>query len=166
MYCAGDVVHPPSAVGLNVYDVRFDATSNVATIDLTNRISIASANPCTGGMATLPPIMNNKVVVPFSMYPELMTPGNQVIGVPMGAAINPILIARVDAMSAIAVAALCTHMGCPVAFTPAAKDLECPCHGSTFALSGQVTMGPATRPLTSFVTALDANGITVTIPPM
>ncbi|MEV7045024.1 Rieske 2Fe-2S domain-containing protein [Amycolatopsis sp. NPDC051061] len=40
----------------------------------------------------------------------------------------------------------CTHQGCPV--TPAGSGFRCPCHGSTFDGSGQVTAGPATKPLT------------------
>ena len=44
-----------------------------------------------------------------------------------------------------AIIAICTHLGC----TPRldATEFECPCHGSRFALDGQVTSAPATRPL-------------------
>lgn len=42
-------------------------------------------------------------------------------------------------------AARCTHAGCALAV----KDgrLECPCHGSQFALDGSVVRGPAVEPL-------------------
>ncbi|MGW3966951.1 TQO small subunit DoxD [Amycolatopsis sp. NPDC005003] len=43
--------------------------------------------------------------------------------------------------------ATCTHQGCPV--TPAGSGFRCPCHGSTFDGTGQVTGGPATKPLTT-----------------
>lgn len=43
--------------------------------------------------------------------------------------------------------ATCTHQGCPV--TPAGSGFRCPCHGSTFDGNGQVTGGPATKPLNS-----------------
>jgi len=43
--------------------------------------------------------------------------------------------------------AACTHQGCPI--TPAGAGFRCPCHGSTFDGDGQVTAGPATRPLTN-----------------
>lgn len=41
--------------------------------------------------------------------------------------------------------ARCTHAGCALAV----KDggIECPCHGSRFALDGTVARGPATQPL-------------------
>ncbi|WP_439379705.1 TQO small subunit DoxD [Amycolatopsis lexingtonensis] len=46
----------------------------------------------------------------------------------------------------LAFLAACTHQGCPV--TPAGSGFGCPCHGSTFDGNGQVTGGPATKPLT------------------
>lgn len=45
------------------------------------------------------------------------------------------------------VAATCTHMGCQVAFNAVEREWECPCHGSRFALDGEVIQGPATTPL-------------------
>jgi cytochrome b6-f complex iron-sulfur subunit len=44
-----------------------------------------------------------------------------------------------------AVSLICTHLGCVV--KSAAGDFECPCHGSRFARDGEVTRGPAPRPL-------------------
>ena len=42
--------------------------------------------------------------------------------------------------------AICPHAGCTVA--PAAGELDCPCHGSRFALTnGSVLSGPAQAPL-------------------
>jgi Rieske Fe-S protein len=42
--------------------------------------------------------------------------------------------------------AVCTHQGCLVD-TVANGTISCPCHGSAFSLAGEVTSGPATRPL-------------------
>ncbi len=41
----------------------------------------------------------------------------------------------------------CTHLGCAYRWDAAQHDFLCPCHGSRFALTGQVLSGPAPRPL-------------------
>lgn len=43
----------------------------------------------------------------------------------------------------------CTHLGCPVAWTPLGDDgtFDCPCHGSVFDRQGRRIAGPASRPL-------------------
>ena len=43
--------------------------------------------------------------------------------------------------------ATCTHLGCTVGFNNAERSWDCPCHGSRFALSGDILHGPATDPL-------------------
>ncbi|MEV0952061.1 Rieske 2Fe-2S domain-containing protein [Promicromonospora sp. NPDC050249] len=52
---------------------------------------------------------------------------------------------RPSADTFLAYLAACTHQGCPV--TPADSGFRCPCHGSAFDGNGQVTAGPATKPL-------------------
>ena len=66
-----------------------------------------------------------------------------------------VIVARVDANTLAARSAICTHKGCTVEYDSNAKDWACPCHGSRFALDGQVTHGPAKRPLEQFTAALD-----------
>jgi Rieske Fe-S protein len=66
-----------------------------------------------------------------------------------------VIVARVDANTLAACSAICTHKGCEVEYDGDAKEWSCPCHGSRFALDGQVTHGPAKKPLEQFKAALE-----------
>ncbi|HEV7459991.1 MAG TPA: FAD-dependent oxidoreductase [Solirubrobacteraceae bacterium] len=58
-----------------------------------------------------------------------------------------VAVARDDAGRAHAVSARCTHLGCIVSYNDAERSWDCPCHGSRFALDGDVLEGPAVAPL-------------------
>jgi cytochrome b6-f complex iron-sulfur subunit len=55
-----------------------------------------------------------------------------------------------------AVSAVCTHLGCTVAWKPDGTEgrpegvIACPCHGSVFSSKGEVIEGPAPRSLNRF----------------
>ena len=42
---------------------------------------------------------------------------------------------------------ICPHLGCGYRWSAGESKFKCPCHGSAFALNGEVLAGPAPRPL-------------------
>jgi Rieske Fe-S protein len=65
----------------------------------------------------------------------------------------PVLLAQPTAGTVVCFSAICTHQGCVV--NAAAKEFDCPCHGSRFdAATGKVLHGPA-------IMALDKIAVTV-----
>lgn len=55
-----------------------------------------------------------------------------------------------------AISTTCTHLGCIVGLSD--TGFACPCHGSRFDTDGNVTGGPAPRPLPWFKVTLAPNG--------
>ncbi|WP_328972038.1 FAD-dependent oxidoreductase [Streptomyces sp. NBC_00239] len=60
---------------------------------------------------------------------------------------KPCAVHRDDRGGLHAVSAVCTHLGCLVAFNNAERTWECPCHGSRFAIDGEILQGPALHAL-------------------
>lgn len=60
---------------------------------------------------------------------------------------KPRAVHRDDRGGLHAVSAVCTHLGCLVAFNNAERTWECPCHGSRFGIDGDILQGPALEPL-------------------
>jgi cytochrome b6-f complex iron-sulfur subunit len=54
--------------------------------------------------------------------------------------------------------AVCTHLGCTVAYFQSDHRFHCPCHGSVFAANGTVQHGPAPRALNWFEVTLARDG--------
>jgi nitrite reductase/ring-hydroxylating ferredoxin subunit len=61
-----------------------------------------------------------------------------------------------DEAGFFALSTACTHLGCTLGTD--ASPLECPCHGSRFNQSGQVTQGPASQSLTPLELSLTSDG--------
>ncbi len=59
-------------------------------------------------------------------------------------------LVRLEDGSFMALWQKCTHLGCSVPWVEAEKQFHCPCHGSLFSTVGEVTSGPAPRPLDYF----------------
>jgi len=71
----------------------------------------------------------------------------------------PIYLHKVSDEEYTAFLMLCTHNDCELEAT--AKMLVCPCHGSEFDLKGEVTEGPAEKPLMEFNVVVNENEIKI-----
>lgn len=85
--------------------------------------------------------------------PETLAPGEAFV--PPGRA----LAVFRDAEGTYAISTICTHLGCVV--KPNAEGFECPCHGSRFQRNGEVSKGPAPRPLAWLKVSVKGNAVTV-----
>jgi Rieske Fe-S protein len=157
----GTVLNAPAVVPLGAYSASLDPSGNVV-------VSLAP------GDGVFPPVQGGKLVVDPTAYPALATPGGAVLGHAEGHA-GPIIVARTNQGDIVALDGTCTHQGCTV--HPAQTGLlHCPCHGSKFAVSpdlsdpqnphpdpGWVLAGPAATPLGRFTTAPSPDGKTAIV---
>lgn len=61
----------------------------------------------------------------------------------------------------VALSAVCTHLGCVVAWQEQAGEFLCPCHGGRFSAAGQVLGGPPPAPLETYVVELDGDQLKI-----
>jgi len=61
----------------------------------------------------------------------------------------------------IAMSSVCTHLGCMTRYDAEQKQITCPCHGSEFDENGQVTGGPAPRPLDRKLVTIESGQLVV-----
>lgn len=60
-----------------------------------------------------------------------------------------------------ALSLVCTHLGCLVDWSPARRQLVCPCHGAAFDLEGNVLEGPPPRPLATMTVSVEGDRVLV-----
>lgn len=65
--------------------------------------------------------------------------------------------------SIVAVNPTCTHKGCVVKWNASDKQFVCPCHGASFDNRGQVTKGPASKPLPTYAVKVENGKILVKV---
>ena len=70
-------------------------------------------------------------------------------------------LVRTNEDSVVAYDPACTHLGCAYHWDTTAKLFECPCHGSSFALDGRVTAGPAPRALDRYAAKIEGQKVLI-----
>jgi len=84
---------------------------------------------------------------------------NTVTAIPQGL----FYLACLEDGSFLAISRICTHLGCSVPWVEEQQKFICPCHGSSFSLTGEVLSAPASRPLDTFPVRIENRIIKVNI---
>ena len=74
-----------------------------------------------------------------------------------------IMVVHLTDHALYAVSAICTHMGCTVNYNKDAGRIDCPCHGSQYALDGSVTHGPAKRSLKRYNVTIENGQVLISV---
>jgi Rieske Fe-S protein len=137
-------------------DVHEEPEPDVVAVDAPIEASPCPNTACTVNASTL--------VTPFSQHPELAVVGGSVL-LEDGRYHDPVcgqdfvIVAQPTAGTFVAFQGSCTHACCAISFS--GNGFTCPCHGSTFDLTGQVTSGPAPTALQMLATCADSCGVFV-----
>jgi Rieske Fe-S protein len=149
------------------------SSSNPSRRDVLKTLAAAcagSAAALAGGCASTNPVPEVPLavrgeygVLRLADAPALLQPGGSIkTRAPDG---KLILVWRGADGRPGAAAIQCTHRGCEVALNAAAGRLDCPCHGSRYALDGAVLQGPAERPLKSYRVEIEESVGTLIVGP-
>ncbi len=147
---SGNVINPPAPQALKRYDATLDRTAGMLVIDM------------LGGTAGFPTVQSGQIFFPFAQFPQLRSAGGFVAGVPGGLG-RPLIVIALQGGGYSALDATCPHLQCTSTYTAGDTLIRCPCHGSTFTLTGVVQKPPATSNLKTFAVTSDATGVTVTV---
>ncbi|HEX3344396.1 MAG TPA: Rieske (2Fe-2S) protein [Polyangiaceae bacterium] len=105
----------------------------------------------------------------FAKFPQLKNVGGSTVANAPGykdptCGLDVIVVAQPSAGQYVAFSAGCPHQCCTVAYNKSRTEFMCPCHGSTFNTSGQVTGGPAPSGLQKLSVCADDCGVYVSYP--
>lgn len=101
-----------------------------------------------------------KIALPLSKLNALQKVGGSAV---VDVKSKKVMLVREKKDKITALDAKCTHEGCIVEYNSKAKKIECPCHGSEFALEGKVLKGPADKPLMSYDSKISGDRIIIEI---
>jgi cytochrome b6-f complex iron-sulfur subunit len=166
--CVGQMMHGPARQDVTVYQVTLADDLKTVVIDL------KVINGCD--TVRLPAVVGGKLTLTLAQFPALQMPGGSIIGRPQGSTSAVAVVrtsAATDPSGIVALSAVCTHLGCTVAYADGSAMTSCgsvpgggfwcSCHCSEFALDGSVLVGPATKALPKYVVAFDGVTLTITI---
>jgi cytochrome b6-f complex iron-sulfur subunit len=101
---------------------------------------------------------------PTKINLDLTLPENSALNNDGGSLITQnIIVINTGGGNYSALSSICTHQGCTVGYNAGAGNIQCPCHGSVYAINGSVINGPAPRALKSYPVSLTGNILTITL---
>lgn len=74
---------------------------------------------------------------------------------------RPAVVVQPSAGNFVALSAVCTHLGCIVAWNGQVEEFQCPCHGGRFSIDGKVLAGPPPSPLPSYAVAIESTQLKI-----
>lgn len=76
---------------------------------------------------------------------------------------DKILVVHLADNALYATSAICTHLGCTVGYNKDTGRIDCPCHGSQYALDGSVVHGPAKKPLKRYDVTIENGQVVIRV---
>lgn len=108
-----------------------------------------------------PDAQSKEVALALAKYPKLDKPGGQLV-VEVGGDDEEVLVFRRKDGELAAVNLSCTHQGCDVDYVVETDEIDCPCHGSRFAVAdGKVLEGPAEDPLKTYAIRVEGESVII-----
>lgn len=95
---------------------------------------------------------------------DLSLPANAALNNSGGSVVSQgIIVINTGGGNYVALSNTCTHQGCTVAYNQGAGNIQCPCHGSVYSMSGSVVQGPAPRALKSYPVTVSGNILSISL---
>lgn len=102
-------------------------------------------------------VLHQDLTLSLSEHPELETEGQSAL---IEAGLRaPIAVTRQGEGDFLVTGTECNHQNCAV--ERRGPGWACPCHGALFSLEGDLSRGPATKPLTRYQWTLDGDQLTI-----
>jgi cytochrome b6-f complex iron-sulfur subunit len=141
------------------FDSELDRRDFLTSATLASVAAILAA--CSGSGLTATDITPgpSSITVKLSDFPSLGVVGG--IAAVGTVNVSPVAIVRTAQSSYVALSRICTHQTCVIDLV--SNGFSCPCHGSRFNSQGNVTQGPATRPLARLSAVISADGTSLTV---